>query len=187
MGAPQSGQGPSVMLMNTLSRTLRLTVFSPDFLESRRRQLSVSHRVLDIAMAEIRLERSRVVAPVCKRVTALWPGGCGRRTSSRAGPNRRGTEPPPAQSSEGRSGSTRTHAPSGSRSQLGRGSRAPPGALASSAADAAQRVPRSSCHTVTHVVARYSNALLGRRTVAGLDQHSDHGRASRPNAQPAPS
>jgi hypothetical protein len=41
-------QGPSVLLMNTLSRTLQLTLFSPEFLEPRRRPLGIPHRVLDI-------------------------------------------------------------------------------------------------------------------------------------------
>ena len=61
MGVPQSGHGPSFLLMNTLPRT---TPFSPEILKPRRRQLSVSHRVLDIAMAEIHLQSPGVVAPV---------------------------------------------------------------------------------------------------------------------------
>jgi hypothetical protein len=51
MGAPQSGQGPSVLLMNTLPRTLRLTLFSPEFLEPRRRPLGIAYRGPDVLVA----------------------------------------------------------------------------------------------------------------------------------------
>jgi Periplasmic binding protein len=51
MGAPQSGQGPSVLLMNTLPRTLRLTLFSPEFFEPRRRPLGTAHRRPDVLVA----------------------------------------------------------------------------------------------------------------------------------------
>ena len=39
-------------------------------LKTRRRQLGVAHRVLDILVTEVCLQRPRVVAPVCKRVPA---------------------------------------------------------------------------------------------------------------------
>jgi hypothetical protein len=43
-------------------------LLSPEVLEPARRQLGVSHRVLDIAVAEVGLQRSRIVALVgqCK-------------------------------------------------------------------------------------------------------------------------
>ena len=51
MGAPQSGQVPSVLLMNTLPGTLRLTLYPPEFLEPRRRQLGIAPRVPDVLVA----------------------------------------------------------------------------------------------------------------------------------------
>ena len=51
MDAPQSGQVPSVLLMNTLPGTLRLTLYPPEFLEPRRRQLGIAPRVPDVLVA----------------------------------------------------------------------------------------------------------------------------------------
>jgi hypothetical protein len=42
----------------------------PEILEPCRRQLGIAHRVLDILVTEVRLQRLRVVPPVCKRVPA---------------------------------------------------------------------------------------------------------------------
>ena len=42
----------------------------PKVLEPRRRQLGVAHRVLDIFVSEVGLERSRIVAPVRQGVAA---------------------------------------------------------------------------------------------------------------------
>ena len=44
--------------------------FSPEVLELRRRQLSVSHRVLNVLMTQVLLQRPRIVAPVSERVPA---------------------------------------------------------------------------------------------------------------------
>ena len=41
----------------------------PEVLEPSRRQLGVSHRVLDVAVAEVSLQRSRIVALVGQRKT----------------------------------------------------------------------------------------------------------------------
>jgi hypothetical protein len=61
MATPQSGHGPSFLLMNTLARTLRLTLFSPEFLEPRRRPLGIPHRVLDILVT-----LGKFAAPWCR-------------------------------------------------------------------------------------------------------------------------
>src|SRR5271170_3908742 len=45
----------------------------PEILEPRRRHLGVAHRVLDIPVAQVGLERPRVVPLVGKRVTAGVP------------------------------------------------------------------------------------------------------------------
>jgi hypothetical protein len=42
----------------------------PEILEPARRQLGVSHRVLDVAVAEVSLQRPRIVALVRQRKTA---------------------------------------------------------------------------------------------------------------------
>jgi hypothetical protein len=43
---------------------------SLETLERRRRQRGVAHRVLDVSVAEVSLQRSRVVPSVCQRITA---------------------------------------------------------------------------------------------------------------------
>jgi hypothetical protein len=45
----------------------------PKILEPRRRQLGVAHRVLVVAVAQVRLKRARIVAPISKRVPASVP------------------------------------------------------------------------------------------------------------------
>jgi hypothetical protein len=50
-----------------LGRRGRALVLSPEILEATRGQLSVSHRVLDVAVAEVGLQRSRIVALVGQR------------------------------------------------------------------------------------------------------------------------
>ena len=50
-----------------------LPSLAPKILEPRRRQLGVAHRVLDVAVAEVRLQRSRVVSLVCQRITTGVP------------------------------------------------------------------------------------------------------------------
>ena len=46
---------------------------SPEVLEPARRQLGVSHRVLDVAVAEVSLQRSGIVALVGQRKAAGVP------------------------------------------------------------------------------------------------------------------
>ena len=48
-------------------------LFPPKVLETRRRQLSVSHGVLNIFVPEVRLQRPRIVASVGERIAAGMP------------------------------------------------------------------------------------------------------------------
>ena len=45
----------------------------PKVLEPCRRQLGVAHRVLDVLVPEVGLERPRIVSPISKRVAAGVP------------------------------------------------------------------------------------------------------------------
>jgi hypothetical protein len=58
----------------------------PEILEPRRRQLGIAHRVLDVLMTQVCLQRPRVVAPVCKRVTAGVPEHVRVRLDRKFGP-----------------------------------------------------------------------------------------------------
>jgi hypothetical protein len=52
---------------------------SPEILEPRRRQFRIAHRVLDVLVAEVSLQRPRVVALIGQRVTACVPEHVGVR------------------------------------------------------------------------------------------------------------
>jgi len=46
---------------------------APKVLKSRRRQFGVPHRVLDVAVTQIGLQRPRIMSPICQRVPASVP------------------------------------------------------------------------------------------------------------------
>ena len=59
-GRPSPWQHAGAITSMTCRRSAPTS--APEILKSRRRQLSKSHRVLDIAMAQVSLQRSRIVA-----------------------------------------------------------------------------------------------------------------------------
>src|SRR6476469_4566933 len=65
---PERGQRSSLRDHETPdATTVRAEVSSPEVLEPVRRQLGVAHRVLDVAVTEVSLQRSRIVALVGQR------------------------------------------------------------------------------------------------------------------------
>src|SRR5215469_17712884 len=63
----------------------QLPSLTPKVLKSRRRELGIAHRVLDVAVTEISLQRTGVVSPVGQCVAASMPQHVGVRLKAKLG------------------------------------------------------------------------------------------------------